>query len=245
MGWFSDDHEYSHVKSRHAAGAGTMLNRNRGAKQAFEVTALATGFGLQGASLATGASAIALMSGATVATGGIALIAASGAIAAGTVVASGISAKKTHSHIQNLSEINRKGSMAYPCSELSEFDGGVTGDARKRPLHQQLYQVTLEYIFNQKLEKMGKKTAGAMGMALLTGTYAVGRKIYKNVKGTQGTRRCMAAEALSVHLLTHQCALADAIATELLSLSPAELEWLKRQDNDTVGPLLAKKMKSK
>jgi hypothetical protein len=50
---------------------------------------------------------------------------------------------------------------------------------------------------------------------------------------------------LAEHLITHNCVLTDKIATELLTLSPNELVWLKLQDSEVVAPLLAQKMKSK
>ena len=67
----------------------------------------------------------------------------------------------------------------------------------------------------------------------------------KYVNGSLGKKRNMMAQTLARHMVTCDCDLTDAIANELLSLKDGELEWLKAQDSDVVGALLAQKMKSK
>ena len=49
--------------------------------------------------------------------------------------------------------------------------------------------------------------------------------------------------AVAVHLLTHNCALAQAIVSELFS-SYEKMLWMLDQDSDTIEPLIAEKLKS-
>ena len=65
---------------------------------------------------------------------------------------------------------------------------------------------------------------------------------YSQSNGTLGLRRTYFAECLAVHLITANCALAEAFVTALYS--EEEMHRLKQMDSETAAPLLADKMKS-
>jgi len=236
------DLDFPVVQSLHGnAGAGTGVSRNRTAKQVTEVGSIGLGLGVQATSIATGSSVIAAMGGATIATGGIALIAGGAAIAVGSAAASGRSAKKTYDHIYALNNLhNFKDSLDFSCTHVNSG-----ANTKKSPAHEYISGEILNYIIHQKTHKFGKKSVGAVGGGLATGVWALGRLAYKTARGTKGEKRNLAAQMLAAHLITHHCVLTERIAAELLSLSPDELEWIKAQDSDVVGTLLAAKMKSK
>lgn len=100
----------------------------------------------------------------------------------------------------------------------------------------------LPYIIQQKTEKAVKKGVGSVGLGALTTLYTMGRSAYKSLAGTKGKMRNVHAHVLARHLITHQCPLADAIVTELLSWQ--EMMILKGKDSDVVGAAIADKMKS-
>ena len=71
---------------------------------------------------------------------------------------------------------------------------------------------------------------------------AVGKKLRKWHSGTLGVQREAHAATLAEHLISHDCALAQAIVAELFSFE--EMLWLLRQDYDVVHKLLAGKLRS-
>lgn len=71
---------------------------------------------------------------------------------------------------------------------------------------------------------------------------AAGKKLLKWHRGALGQKREAHAATLAEHLITHDCALAQAIVAELFSFE--EMLWLLQQDDDEVHKLLAEKLKS-
>ena len=62
-------------------------------------------------------------------------------------------------------------------------------------------------------------------------------------KENKGVLRNQMAYELAVHLVTHDCALAQGIVAELFS-SYEKMLWMLFQDTNTITPLLAEKLKS-
>ena len=233
------------------------IERDRTAKQVVEAGSVAASLGIQGAGIGVGITSGgtvggAILTGAAVSATGVGLAVAGGAIAVGGMVASGISVKKTYNHIYNLNSLhNRKNAVDFTCTCAAHGH-----DTKRTPNHEYISGEILDYIIHQKKHKMGKKSAGAVGGGLLTGIYAAGRKAYKRsavlqtlglreTGNTLGVKRTFAANLLATHLITHNCVLTERIVTELLSLVETELDWLKKQNSEVVGGLLARKMKSK
>jgi hypothetical protein len=177
-------------------------------------------------------------SGAAIGATGIGAIAVGGALALGVAGLNARSAYKTSKHIENLQTIQRN-SGDYFCKMLPAR-GNVPN------LHDTIRDTVLPYIISQKQEKRVKKGVGAVPVAgsATTVLHRIGRGIYKSLRSTRGKRRNLYAEFLAVHLLTAECQLVDAIIRELLSEDV--LEWMKQpgQTNNTIGGLIAEKMKS-
>ena len=62
-------------------------------------------------------------------------------------------------------------------------------------------------------------------------------------KENKGVLRHQMAYELAVHLVTHNCGLAQGIVAELFS-SYEKMRWMLEQDTGTLTPLLAEKLKS-
>ena len=62
-------------------------------------------------------------------------------------------------------------------------------------------------------------------------------------KENRGEQRTQMAYELAVHLVTHNCGLAQVIVAELFS-SYEKMLWMLDQDTDVLTPLLAEKLKS-
>ena len=235
--------EFSVVQSLHNDELSWVsgIDRNRTAKQVTEGASIAASLGIQGAGIGVGATVGgtlggAVLTGAAISATGIGLAVAGGTLAIGSAVASGVSAKKTYGHICSLNDLHNHRN-GYTCTGASH--GNNTANS---PNHEYISDEILDYIIHQKKLKMGKKSLGAGGLGIMTGAYALGRYAFKSHKGE---KRNMAAQMLATHLITHNCVLTEKIVTELLSLGEAELAWLKKQNSDVVGALLAKKIKSK
>jgi hypothetical protein len=69
------------------------------------------------------------------------------------------------------------------------------------------------------------------------------RQVYRAAtKDNRGQHRSEMAYELGVHLITHNCALAQAVVSELYSYE--KMLWMLDQDSDALTPLLMGKLKS-
>ena len=153
------------------------------------------------------------------------------------------SAHRTAQHLGALEAIyaNRGRWFCRGCTVLPSVDAESLNEEFPN-LHGLIADKVLPWVIRQKKHKLGKKTATAFGAGLLVGIWSAGRKAYKAWSGTLGLRRTYFAECLAVHLITANCALAEAFVTALYS--EEEMHRLKQMDSEAAAPLLADKMKS-
>jgi hypothetical protein len=217
----------------------TEPSRWRTTKKTMKHTATATGVGIQVTQQVLGTTTmIALFSaGAAISATGIGLIVGAAAITLGTMTASARSLYKTHQHIKGLRNLQERG-RTLPC-DMINMDGSK---AACDPIAHAKVSEALEYVINKKIAKRGKKGAGTVGLSAFTGVFSIGKAIYKHAKGTKGVNRMAHANDIAVHLVTHNCALAQGIAAELYSVD--EMLWMLDQDSPIVTKLLADKMQS-
>jgi hypothetical protein len=217
---------------------GTPVNRWRTTKRTGKVGLTIAGVGVQVAQQATGASTLALLTaGAAASATGIGLIVTGAALTLSTSILSARSAYKSREHRNHLQAIQDRVN-AYACMTI---DGK---DASLRPIeHQTIADGVLPYLIEQKSTKYHRKVVGAVpGLGLLESVRAIGNKAYKAATGTLGVKRHRAARWLALHLITHNCGLAQAIVAELYSFE--EMLWIKDQEFKEVVKLLEDKMKS-
>ncbi len=217
----------------------TEPSRWRKIKKTTKHSATATGVGIQVTQQVMGTTTvIALFSaGAAISATGIGLVVGAAVVTLGTMLASGRSAYKTHQHIKGLRKLQER-AKSLACDMIA-VDGTKAGS--DVAAHLKVVEA-LDYVINKKSNKRGKKAAGAAGMSLFTGIYSAGKALYKSARGTKGKNRMMHANEIATHLVTHNCALAQGIATELYSAG--EMLWMLDQDSTTVAKLLADKMQS-
>lgn len=191
--------------------------------------------GIQVAQSATGTGTIALATGAAAASAtGIGLIVAGGCLTLTANTLSAVSAVKTRHHVDNLVKILGR-PASYPCA-------GLNG-ARNEREHTEISVRVLPYIIEKKERKFARKVVGAIPVVGMVETArAVGKNIFKRIAGTIHEDRRQASLWLGIHLITHNCALAQAIVAELYSFE--EMLYLQTLDSDDLIPLLMEKMKS-
>jgi len=126
---------------------------------------------------------------------------------------------------------------AYPCRLPREVQGETDLMA-----HARLGANVLPYAIGQKDKKYVRKAIGAVPVI---GTLPMkAHQIYRSLtKENKGVVRNQMAYELAVHLVTHDCALAQGIVAELFS-SYEKMLWMLFQDTNTLTPLLAEKLKS-
>lgn len=215
------------------------MNRWRTAKRTGKVGLTVAGVGVQVAQYATGASTLALVTaGAAASATGIGLIVTGAALTLSTSILSARSAYKSREHRNHLQAIQDRVN-AYACMSIDANDR-----ASLRPIeHQVIADGVLPYLIEQKSTKYHRKVVGAVpGVGLLESVRAIGKKAYKAATGTLGVKRHRAARWLALHLITHNCGLAQAIVAELYSFE--EMLWIKDQEFTEVIKLLEDKMKS-
>lgn len=236
----TDELTWSTVKSAYPDYGG-VVDRHRSGKRMASGAAAATSAGLNGAQLGTGTSALAVggavATGAAVSATGVGLVVSAAALTVGSMVVNARSMLRTICHFENLREIEAhyQANEYNRCVALAATDD-MTAD------HYTIGSKILPYIIQQKTEKAAKKGVGAVGLGMLTTLYTMGRAAYKSLSGTKGKKRNFYAHVLARHLITHQCPLAEAIVTELLSWE--EMAILRGKDSDVVGAAIADKMKS-
>ncbi|HLY56464.1 MAG TPA: hypothetical protein VKS60_12960 [Stellaceae bacterium] len=206
------------------------------AKKIGKGSMAAGGAGVNALQHYAGVSAFALATGAAAASAtGIGLVVTGAAITVATCGFSALSAYKSSQHAAVLEKIQQR-EGGFECS-------GLMFMANRRE-HQHIVDDVLPYLILQKQEKSARKAVGAVPIAgsALTSAYSLGRYVYKRAKGTLGATRNQMAFDLTKHFLTHNCALAQAIVSELYSFE--EMTWLAEQAPDEVIKLLARKMTS-
>jgi hypothetical protein len=96
---------------------------------------------------------------------------------------------------------------------------------------------------SKKNKKYHRKVVGAVpGLGLVETLRGGTKNIYKRIAKTLGKERTHSAQMVATHLITHNCAIAQAIVAELYSFE--EMLWIKDQEYDEVVKLLEGKMKS-
>ncbi len=233
--WFDksdcDMHNWGHVKSIHSHShkhgdwgmaktvAKTGLNVGSSAFQ----TATNTGFATMGyTALAGGTVALSAT--------GVGAVAVAGAAALGNSALAGVSVYKTISHIKNLEKIQAQTGVKFCEGDHDE--------------HQYILNKVLPYIIMQKKRKLRRK--GEEVVPLLGGLCTTAeegmRSIYKRLTGKRGKERHFMAQALTVHLVSCHCNLAQDIVAELWSHD--EMMAIKAMDSDEAGYWIFSKMAS-
>lgn len=166
---------------------------------------------------------------------GIGLIVTGAAATLTLSTLSAVSANKSRKHAGALSTIVDR----HECYRCAQVDGN-------KSLREEHMHIALDvgpYIIHQKEEKTVRKAIGTVpGISLLGTVYTLGRAAYKSARGNKGKTRSENASALAMHLLTHNCGLAQAIVAQLYSFET--MCWLLTQEHETVTKALAKKMAS-
>jgi len=222
------------------------VNRWRTAKVTAKVGMQAASAGVSVAGQALHVPNIALVAaGAAASATGIGLVVTGAALTLTAATLSAVSAHKSRLHRNALGEIQKRVN-SFECMPLIDnnpeiMDRQVT--VQDMAAHQKLVDEVLPYAIAQKNSKYHRKVVGAVPVVgLVESLRAVGNKAYKMAKGTQGVERKAHARVLAGHLITHDCALAQAIVAELYGFE--EMLWLKDQDYDQVVELLEGKLKS-
>jgi hypothetical protein len=189
---------------------------------------------------------------------------------AGTMVLGGVSAYKTHKHINRLQDIytsREDYSPADSCVDLQPLvekvkllaNDRLTQEEKQRRLrhaapvlsqtrrnesrytHLFILDNVLPYIISKKKAKRFRKGQIAVGLGLVESLRATSKAIYKTVRGTRGDHRNGAAAWIAYHWMQHECTLCYDIALELCGKSADQLRF--REFKDVAGAL-AEKMKS-
>jgi len=222
------------------------VNRWRSAKQTAKAGMTASSVGVSVAGQALHVPNVALLAaGAAASATGIGLVVTGAALTLTASTLSAVSAHKSRLHRNALGEIQKRAN-AYECTPLVDNNPDIEDrqiTVQDAAGHQNLVDVVLPYAIAQKGSKYHRKVVGAVPVVgLVESLRAVGNKAYKMAKGTQGVERKAHARSLAGHLITHDCALAQAIVAELYGFE--EMLWLKDQDYDEVVRLLEDKLKS-
>jgi len=222
------------IKSKGEAPSSSL---KKGAKEVASKGLDAAGPGLTAYTTATGTGAVALATGAAAASAtGIGLIAVGALATVGTAAKSIVSARSSKHHRDGLIKMEQR-KNAYPCRLPRDVEGETDPMA-----HGRICANVLPYAISQKDTKYVRKAVGAIPVlgALPMKIHQMYRAVTKENKGV--LRNEMAYE-LAVHLVTHDCALAQGMVAELFS-SYDKMLWMLFQDTNTLTPLLAEKLKS-
>jgi hypothetical protein len=208
-----------------------------GAKQVASKGLDAAGPGLATYTTATGGGAIALATGAAAASAtGIGLVVVGALATVGASAKSIVAATSSKQHRDTLKKMYER-KNAYACV-LPE---GVDGD-RDVMAHERIGANVLPYAIEQKDKKYVRR--GISAVPVLGSLPMKIHQAYRYAtKENRGVLRDQMAYELAVHLVTHNCGLAQGIVAELFS-SYEKMRWMLEQDTDTVTPLLKEKLKS-
>lgn len=218
---------------------GKAVNRWREYKQAGKIGMAGAGVGIQVAQLATGTGTMALIAaGAAASATGIGLVVTGAVLTLATAGCSAVSAHKSRLHRNGLQAIYERRN-AFVCGPVDKADPTSMNHFE----HKSISEDVLPYLVEQKNKKYHRKVVGAVpGLGLAETLRAVGKKAYKAASGSLGVERNRSARWLARHLITHDCAMTQAIVAELFSFE--EMVWIKDQEFDDVVKLIEGKMKS-
>lgn len=219
--------------------SGKIVNRWRDYKRAGKIGMIGASAGIQVAQMATGTGTLALIAAGSAASAtGIGLVVTGAVFTLVTAGCSAVSAHKSRLHRNGLQAIYER-RKAYICRMVDPADTKGINHFE----HKSISEDVLPYLVEQKNKKYHRKVVGAVpGIGLAETLRAVGKKAYKAASGTLGLERNRSARWLAKHLITHDCALAQAIVAELFSFE--EMVWIKDQEFDEVVKLIEGKMKS-
>lgn len=209
----------------------------KGAKQVASKGLDAAGPGLTAYTTSTGGGAIALATGAAAASAtGIGLVVVGALATAGASAKSIVAARSSKQHRDGLAKIEQR-KREYPCMIPPDTEGETDLMA-----HERIGSNLLPYAIAQKGTKYQRKAIGAV--PVLGSLPMKAHQMFRAAtKENKGVLRGQMAYELAVHLVTHNCALAQAIVAELFS-SYEKMLWMLDQDTNTLTPLLAEKLKS-
>ena len=108
--------------------------------------------------------------------------------------------------------------------------------------HNRIAFNVLPYAIEHNNKKYQRKATGSVPV-LGTIPMAIRQAYRAATKENRGEQRTQMAYELAVHLVTHNCGLAQVIVAELFS-SYEKMLWMLDQDTDVLTPLLAEKLKS-
>lgn len=208
-----------------------------GAKQVASKGLDAAGPGITTYTTATGGGAIALATGAAAASAtGIGLVVVGALATVGASAKSIIAARSSKHHRDTLAKMYQR-KNAYACVLPEGADG-----ERDIMAHERISANVLPYAIEQKDKKYVRRGIGAVPVlgSLPMKIHQAYRAVTKENKGM--LRNEMAYE-LAVHLITHNCGLAQGVVAELFG-SYEKMRWMLEQDTNTLTPLLAEKLKS-
>jgi hypothetical protein len=210
-----------------------------GAKSVASKALDAAGPGISVGSSAAGHGTIALATGAAAASAtGIGLIVVGALATAGAAAKSIVAARSSKQHRDGLKFIDvAQRWRQYPCMIPPETSGETDLMA-----HQRIAYNVLPYAIEQKDKKYHRKAIAAVPVL---GTIPMKiRQVYRAAtKENRGEERTKMAYELAVHLITHNCGLAQVIVAELFS-SYEKMLWMLDQDTDVLTPLFMEKLKS-
>jgi hypothetical protein len=199
----------------------------------------ATGPAITTATTATGTGTIALATGAAAASAtGVGLVVVGTLATLGSAAKSIVAARSSKNHRDGLTLISAIDRWRqYPCMVPPEASGETDVMA-----HHRIAFNVLPYAIEQKNKKYHRK---AIGSVPLLGTIPMAiRQAYRAVtKENRGEQREQMAYELAVHLITHNCGLAQIIVAELFS-SYEKMLWMLDRDTDVLTPLIMDKLKS-
>jgi hypothetical protein len=210
-----------------------------GAKKVASKALDATGPAISTGTTATGSGAIALATGAAAASAtGVGLVVVGTLATMGAAAKSIVAARSSKAHRDGLTLIGAFNRWReYPCVIPPETSGETDLMA-----HQRIAVYVLPYAIEQKDKKYQRK---AIGSVPVLGTVPMAlRQLYRAAtKENRGELRRQMAYELAVHLITHNCGLAQMIVTQLFS-SYEKMLWMLDQDTDVLTPLIMEKLKS-
>ncbi len=209
----------------------------KGAKKVASKALDAAGPGIGAGTTATGTGAIALATGAAAASAtGIGIVVVGGLATLGAAAKSVVAAKSSKAHRDGLEKIYQR-HREYSCFIPPDTEGDSDLMA-----HARIGSDVLPYAIEQKNKKYHRKAVGAV--PVLGTVPMAARQLYRAVnKEDKGVLRGKMAYDLALHLVTHNCSLAQGIVSELFS-SYEKMLWMLDQDTDTISPLIAEKLKS-
>ena len=204
-----------------------------GAKQVASKGLDTAGPGITTYTTATGGGAIALATGAAAASAtGIGLVVAGALATVGASAKSIVAARSSKHHHDTLAKMQQR-KNAYACV-LPE---GVDGE-RDIMAHERIGANVLPYAVEQKDKKYVRRGIGAVPV-LGSLPMKIHQAYRAATKENKGVLRNQMAYELAVHLVTHNCGLAQGIVAELFS-SYEKMRWMLEQDTDTRSRRIAK-----